>query len=190
MNGRGAPRRDLPRVNFSDALQYLDEHINLEAIAGRIEGLSLDRMRALTGVLGDPQLNYPCVHVTGTNGKGSTTFMISALIYRSVPRAKANELMMTGDLITADEVLDLHIVNAVVPAPSFQAEVERWASQYERVRERKNAKQPASEQALWRMVHRVCKRAGIRELSPHQLGTGSQIVFCAKAIATLRLSSH
>ena len=81
MSGRDAPRRDLPRVNFSDALQYLDEHINLEVTAGRIEGLSLDRMRALTGVMGDPQLNYPCVHVTGTNGKGSTTFMISALLH-------------------------------------------------------------------------------------------------------------
>jgi integrase/recombinase XerD len=51
----------------------------------------------------------------------------------------------------------------------FSVEVERWVSQFERVRERKSAKKPASEQALWRMVRRVCKRAGIRQLSPHQL---------------------
>src|ERR687897_1944464 len=31
---------------------------------------------------------------------------------------------------------------------------------------------PASEQALWRMVRRVCARAGIRTLSPHQLRHG------------------
>jgi enoyl-CoA hydratase len=55
--------------------------------------------------------------------------MISALIYRSVPRAKANELMMTGELITAEEALGLHIVNKVVPASEFEAEVGRLAGQ-------------------------------------------------------------
>jgi site-specific recombinase XerD len=54
----------------------------------------------------------------------------------------------------------------------FTVEVEQWISQYERRRERKNPKMPASDQALWRMVGRVCKRAGIRQLSPHQLRHG------------------
>jgi site-specific recombinase XerD len=54
----------------------------------------------------------------------------------------------------------------------FTVEVEQWVSQYERRRERKDPKMPASEQSLWRMVRRVCKRAGIRELSPHQLRHG------------------
>ena len=58
---------------------------------------------------------------------GVFPFMISALIYRSVPRAKANELMMTGELITADEALALHIVNKVVPGDAFEAEVDRLA---------------------------------------------------------------
>ena len=53
--------------------------------------------------------------------------MISALIYRSVPRAKANELMMTGELITAEEALALHIVNKVVPDAGLDAEVRRVA---------------------------------------------------------------
>jgi site-specific recombinase XerD len=54
----------------------------------------------------------------------------------------------------------------------FTTEVEQFVSQYERVRRRKNPKRPASEQALWRMVHRVCKRAGVQALSPHQLRHG------------------
>ena len=45
-------------------------------------------------------------------------------------------------------------------------------SQYERVRRSKDPKLPASDQPLWRMVRRVCKRAGIRELSPHQFRHG------------------
>lgn len=62
------------------ALAFLDAHVNLEATAGRIEGLSLDPMRALCHVLGDPQDAFKSVHVTGTNGKGSVTAMTSALL--------------------------------------------------------------------------------------------------------------
>jgi enoyl-CoA hydratase len=58
---------------------------------------------------------------------GVFPFMISALIYRSIPRAKANELMMTGELITAEQAESLHIVNKVVPADQFEAEVARLA---------------------------------------------------------------
>jgi len=54
----------------------------------------------------------------------------------------------------------------------FTAEVEQWVSQFERVRRVRDPKQPASGQALWRMVKRACKRAGIRELTPHQLRHG------------------
>jgi len=54
----------------------------------------------------------------------------------------------------------------------FTVEVEQWVSQYERVRRQKDPKQPASAQALMRMVWRVCKRADIRPLSPHQLRHG------------------
>jgi site-specific recombinase XerD len=54
----------------------------------------------------------------------------------------------------------------------FTVEVEHWVSQYKRRRKRRNPKLPASDQSLWRMVQRVCKRAGIRELSPHQLRHG------------------
>ena len=41
---------------------------------------SLDRIRALTELLGDPQTAYPVVHLTGTNGKTSTSRMIDTLI--------------------------------------------------------------------------------------------------------------
>jgi dihydrofolate synthase/folylpolyglutamate synthase len=41
---------------------------------------SLDRIRALCQLLGDPQTNYPVIHLTGTNGKTSTARMIDALL--------------------------------------------------------------------------------------------------------------
>ncbi len=41
---------------------------------------SLDRIRALTELMGDPQRAYQVVHVTGTNGKTSTARMVDALV--------------------------------------------------------------------------------------------------------------
>jgi hypothetical protein len=54
----------------------------------------------------------------------------------------------------------------------FTVEVEHWVSASERKRRRKDAKVPASDQALMRMVWRACKRAGVQQLSPHQLRHG------------------
>ncbi len=41
---------------------------------------SLDRIRALVNLLGDPQRAYPVIHVTGTNGKTSTSRMAETLL--------------------------------------------------------------------------------------------------------------
>ncbi|MDQ6725514.1 MAG: Mur ligase family protein [Actinomycetota bacterium] len=40
----------------------------------------LDRVRRLLELMGDPQHAYPVIHITGTNGKGSTARMVSALL--------------------------------------------------------------------------------------------------------------
>jgi dihydrofolate synthase/folylpolyglutamate synthase len=70
-------------MNLTSALRYLDAHTNREATAGAVHGLSLDSTRRLVGVLGDPQTAYPVIHVTGTNGKGSTVRMITELLRAS-----------------------------------------------------------------------------------------------------------
>ncbi len=69
-------------MTFDEAVAYLDDHVNLEKmIAGeRATAPTLVRIRELLGLLGDPQQNYPIVHVTGTNGKTSTSRAISALL--------------------------------------------------------------------------------------------------------------
>ena len=42
---------------------------------------TLDRIAALSDALGSPQLSYPTVHITGTNGKTTTTRMIDSMLY-------------------------------------------------------------------------------------------------------------
>jgi enoyl-CoA hydratase/carnithine racemase len=53
--------------------------------------------------------------------------MIAALIYRNVPRKKANELMLLGEQIDADEAARLGIVNKVAAPDEFEAVVADWA---------------------------------------------------------------
>ena len=102
-------------VSLGDRLQWLDRHINLEATAGKVEGLSLERMRRLTEVLGEPQQAYPVIHITGTNGKGSTARMITGLLaeagltvgtYTSPHLERINERMARNDEPIADDDLE------------------------------------------------------------------------------------
>ena len=66
-------------MSYADALAFLDDHSNYDT-TGRITSPTLERMTTLVHALGDPHLAYPVIHVTGTNGKGSTTQMISRLL--------------------------------------------------------------------------------------------------------------
>jgi dihydrofolate synthase/folylpolyglutamate synthase len=104
-------------VNHAEALRYLDGHINLEATAGAIHGLSLDHIRGVVGVLGDPQDAFKVVHVTGTNGKGSTARMITTLLvehglsvgtYASPHLQRVNErIAWNGEPISDDQLAAL-----------------------------------------------------------------------------------
>ncbi|MGO8863917.1 MAG: bifunctional folylpolyglutamate synthase/dihydrofolate synthase [Acidimicrobiales bacterium] len=68
-------------VGLEGALEWLDGHIDFESSMPARRSLpSLERMHALMALLGDPHDSIPSVHVTGTNGKGSTSAMVTALM--------------------------------------------------------------------------------------------------------------
>ena len=93
-----APFDDLPH-----ALAWLDSHIDFEAkMPARRDLPTLDRMRSLARLLGDPEEAYRVIHITGTNGKGSTAAMATALLaaqglsvgtYTSPNLSRVNERM-------------------------------------------------------------------------------------------------
>ena len=68
--------------DYEAAVDWLDSHIDLERLLGSPDAAppTLDRMWTLMGVLGDPQDSVPAIHITGTNGKGSTARMAVALL--------------------------------------------------------------------------------------------------------------
>jgi enoyl-CoA hydratase len=59
---------------------------------------------------------------------GLFPFMIMSLIYRNVPRKKANELLLLGERISAEEAREIGIVNRVVLDADFNDEVADWAT--------------------------------------------------------------
>ncbi|MBA3528858.1 MAG: bifunctional folylpolyglutamate synthase/dihydrofolate synthase [Propionibacteriaceae bacterium] len=66
---------------------------------------SLGRIRALTEMLGDPQHAYPVIHLTGTNGKGSTAAMIESLLRAlglRTGRFTSPHVMSVNERITID----------------------------------------------------------------------------------------
>jgi enoyl-CoA hydratase len=58
---------------------------------------------------------------------GVFPFMIMSLIYRNVPRKKANEMLLLGERMSAAEAREAGIVNRVVPDADFEAAVDEWA---------------------------------------------------------------
>ena len=69
-------------MNLDDALRYLDDHTSYD-VTGRIDSPTTDRISRLCSAMGDPQHSAPVIHVTGTNGKGSTVQMITRLLMAS-----------------------------------------------------------------------------------------------------------
>lgn len=84
---------------------------------------TLDRMRHLVEKLGNPQLQLKMIHVTGTNGKGSTTAYLRDLLmsqgfkvgtYTSPFITRFNErISVNGQMIADDDLVAL--VNEIYP---------------------------------------------------------------------------
>jgi enoyl-CoA hydratase len=58
---------------------------------------------------------------------GAFPFMIMALIYRNVPRKRANELLLLGERWSAQEALTAGIINKVVAKENLAGAVAEWA---------------------------------------------------------------
>ncbi len=69
-----------------------------------------------TASFGTPEINV-----------GAFPFMIMALIYRNVPRKRANELLLLGERWSAQQALEAGIVNRVVPDGDLEPTVSDWA---------------------------------------------------------------
>jgi dihydrofolate synthase/folylpolyglutamate synthase len=117
---------------------WLDGHNDFErSMPTRATAPTLDRIRAICQVLGDPERAFPVVHLTGTNGKGSVARMLSALFmanglsvgtYTSPNLARVNERLARDEEPIADEELVevlgvLEMVEPMVPGRATRFEL-------------------------------------------------------------------
>ena len=70
---------ELPVARLAETVAEAEDALLSRWPETRLEP-SLDRILAFTEMLGDPQRNYPVIHLTGTNGKTSTSRMIDTLL--------------------------------------------------------------------------------------------------------------
>src|SRR3954468_2661725 len=70
---------DVPRARLAGTFAEVEDALQSRWPESRLDP-SLDRIRAFTELLGDPQRAYPVIHLTGTNGKTSTSLMIDTLL--------------------------------------------------------------------------------------------------------------
>ena len=97
-------------MTYEEALAWLDQRVNREAVSAPDAAFKLEGVRELMGVMGDPQQQYPVLHLTGTNGKTSTARILTALLqakglsvgtFTSPHLERVNERMMwNGEPIT------------------------------------------------------------------------------------------
>ncbi|NQV96927.1 MAG: bifunctional folylpolyglutamate synthase/dihydrofolate synthase [Acidimicrobiaceae bacterium] len=119
-------------MQYADAMRYLDERSNYER-TGRIDSPSTHNIERLMDAIANPQHAYRSIHVTGTNGKGSTAQITTKLLmahglrvgtYSSPHMERINDrICINGEPIGDQEfglligaVADLEVIAGVRPS--------------------------------------------------------------------------
>src|SRR3954471_18763934 len=125
---------DVPQARLAETFEEVEDALLSRWPESRLEP-SLVRIRAFTALLGDPQRAYPVIHLTGTNGKTSTSRMIDTLLrahdlrtgrFTSPHLERINErISVDGEPLTDAEFVRAfndvapytHLVDAAQPHP-------------------------------------------------------------------------
>lgn len=100
-------------MEYGRALEYIHGHKRFAAVP------TLDRIRKLMELLGNPQKKPRFIHVAGTNGKGSTTAMTASILQRAGYRTG-----MTVSPFVLDFRERIQVGGEMIPAAALAALVE------------------------------------------------------------------
>src|SRR5262245_45191504 len=101
-------------MNFQEAVSYLLS-LGRELAAptqAATAKFNLENIAVLAQCLGHPENKYPCAHIAGTNGKGSTAAFLEAMLrgagyrtglYTSPHLERVNERIQVGGEPISDE---------------------------------------------------------------------------------------
>jgi dihydrofolate synthase / folylpolyglutamate synthase len=118
-----------------DGPRWLSAHVNLESLnvpAGARRGPpTLERIKTLMQYLGSPEIEFPAVHITGTNGKTTTVRVLTELLttlglkvgaYTSPHLERVNERMSIDGVPIDDDAFEemLYAVSLVEQSVGVQ----------------------------------------------------------------------
>jgi dihydrofolate synthase / folylpolyglutamate synthase len=116
-----------PFDEYSQAISYLfskTDYEKQEHVRYNVTTFSLDRMRKLLSLVGDPHMKLNTVHIAGTKGKGSTATMLAKMLesngytvglYTSPHLVHLHErITVNSQMITDAQMLEL--MNRIHPA--------------------------------------------------------------------------
>ncbi len=74
----------MPDKAYQQTLDYLYSRLPMFSKLGK-DAIKADltNIRKLCTAFGDPQLSFKCIHIAGTNGKGSTSHMLAAVLQQN-----------------------------------------------------------------------------------------------------------
>jgi len=109
-------------VKYSEAIQYLQEQLPMFQRQGKKAfKKDLKNIKILCRWLGNPERKVKCIHIAGTNGKGSTAHVLAALL-------QGNNLKV--GMYTSPHYIDFRErikINAnYIPKPYVKRFVKRW----------------------------------------------------------------
>lgn len=110
-------------MQLKEAISWLENRPRFK------DKVSLDKMRKLNQRLGNPDQSFKSIHITGTNGKGSTAHFLSGILkskykvglFTSPYILKFNERLQINDEMIEDEKL----LNYILTIKKFIEEYER-----------------------------------------------------------------
>lgn len=109
-------------ASYAEALSWLESHVDFERIAPNRQAIpTLEPVRDILAQFADPQGDYPTIHITGTNGKGTTTTITSALLYA------------TGLRVGTFTSPDLHAINERIAVNGSPIDDESFIALLERL---------------------------------------------------------
>lgn len=108
----------IDQMNYSETIEYLYSLLPMyQRVGTPAYKPGLDNIKKLCQALGNPQNDFPTIHIAGTNGKGSTSHYIASILqsagYKNVglhtsPHLKdfRERIKINGQLISEEEIID------------------------------------------------------------------------------------
>ena len=104
-------------MSYKEAIEYMNSKLPMfHRVGAAAYKANLDNTLALCSVLGNPQKSFRCIHIAGTNGKGSVAHMLSSILQQKGIRAGLYTSPHLKDFRERIRVNGKKISKAYVPA--------------------------------------------------------------------------